>query len=143
MKSIFKWVFFIPVLIGICLMASASNCTNGDKKKAPEITTKNNVLIDKSAHDFGTIKKADGEVSTVFKVTNNSKVPVLLQNVHASCGCTTPSYTKEPIAPGKTGEVKAIYRPSTEGPFEKTVTVTIGGGEEPEVVELKIKGIVE
>ncbi|MDR1371693.1 MAG: DUF1573 domain-containing protein [Dysgonamonadaceae bacterium] len=142
-RNILKFAIIIPVFAGLCMLASAKN-EKKDKKTAPEITTENNISIDKAVHDFGTVKESDGDVSAIFTVTNNSGQPVVLQNVKASCGCTTPSYTKEPIAVKKSGEVKATY--STKGrpgPFEKTVTITIAEGDKTETVQVKIKGTVE
>ena len=91
------------------------------------------------AHDFGTIPEgpaADHEF--VFK--NTGKEPIVIQQVHASCGCTTPSYSKDPVLPGKTGTVKASY--ATQGrpnAFTKTITVSSNIG----VKTLTIKGNVE
>lgn len=52
-------------------------------------------------YDFGEIKEADGKVSHTFKIDNTGDAPLVLTRVIASCGCTTPEWTKEPIAPGK------------------------------------------
>ena len=78
----------------------------------------------KTEHNFGTIKEEIGAVSTQFEFTNTGKSPLIIQRVSASCGCTTPSYTKEPILPGKNGTISATYstvrRPGT---FNKTIRV--------------------
>ncbi len=78
----------------------------------------------KTEHNFGTIKEEIGSVSTQFEFTNTGKSPLIIQRVSASCGCTTPTYTKEPILPGKKGTVSATYstvrRPGT---FSKNITV--------------------
>jgi hypothetical protein len=90
-------------------------------------------------HDFGTVEEgptADFE----FSFTNTGKEPILLQNVHASCGCTTPSYSKDPVLPGKSGIVKASYNTSGRpGPFTKSITVATNAGTKV----LTIKGTVE
>lgn len=78
----------------------------------------------KTEHNFGTIKEEIGAVSTQFEFTNNGNSPLIIQRVSASCGCTTPSYTKEPVLPGKKGTISATYstvrRPGT---FNKTIRV--------------------
>ena len=78
----------------------------------------------KTEHNFGTIKEEIGSVSTQFEFTNTGKSPLIIQRVSASCGCTTPTYTKEPILPGNKGTVSATYstvrRPGT---FSKNITV--------------------
>lgn len=78
----------------------------------------------KNEHDFGTIKEEIGAVTTKFEFTNTGNSPLIIQRVSASCGCTTPSYTREPILPGKKGAISAKYstvrRPGT---FNKTIRV--------------------
>ncbi|MDR0412635.1 MAG: DUF1573 domain-containing protein [Dysgonamonadaceae bacterium] len=106
------------------------------QEKAKEVT------VDKSTHDFGTIAEDAGNVSATFVITNNTDAPIVLTNVKATCGCTTPSWTKTPIEPGKTGEVVATYNPKGRpGPFNKTVTITTNGV--PEKLVVHIKGLVE
>ncbi|HBG57210.1 DUF1573 domain-containing protein [Proteiniphilum sp. UBA1028] len=78
----------------------------------------------RTEHNFGTIKEELGAVTTQFEFTNHGKSPLIIQRVSASCGCTTPSYTREPVLPGKKGTISVKYstvrRPGT---FNKTITV--------------------
>lgn len=78
----------------------------------------------KTEHNFGTIKEEIGSVATQFEFTNNGDSPLNILRVSASCGCTTPTYSKEPILPGKKGMITAEYstvrRPGT---FNKTIRV--------------------
>ncbi len=92
-----------------------------------------------STHDFGKIKQGV-PVSFEFKFTNKGKAPLVIANAQPSCGCTTPSWTHEPVMPGGEGHVKATFNAMAGGPFDKTVTVTsnVEGG----VVMLHIKGEV-
>lgn len=80
--------------------------------------------FEKETHDFGTI--AEGTQATFeFRVTNVGNEPVVIANVQPSCGCTTPDWTKDPILPGKTGIIKAVYNSAGRpGPFHKSITVT-------------------
>lgn len=101
-----------------------------------EISFKNDV------HDFGNIKEADGPVTAVFTFTNTGNSPLILNKVDASCGCTTPEWTKSPIMPGKTGVVKAIYDPANRPDrFDKTVTIYSNAKKNSQVV-VRIKGNV-
>ena len=70
------------------------------------------ITFDEKSHDFGTIKEADGPVSYSFKFENTGDEPLVIINVNASCGCTRPDYPKEPIRPGKKGEIKVTYNPA-------------------------------
>ena len=78
----------------------------------------------RTEHNFGTIKEEIGAVTTQFEFTNTGDSPLIIQRVVASCGCTTPSYTREPILPGKKGVISAQYstvrRPGT---FNKSIRV--------------------
>ena len=62
-------------------------------------------------HDFGEIIEADGAVEFEFTFTNSSVRPVKILSVQASCGCTTPGWSAEPVAVGKTGFIKASFDP--------------------------------
>ncbi|MFZ4725949.1 MAG: DUF1573 domain-containing protein [Paludibacter sp.] len=74
--------------------------------------------------DFGKIKEADGNVTHVFDFTNKGKAVLVVNRVQASCGCTTPVWTKEPIESGKKGEITVTYNTAGRpGAFTKTITV--------------------
>ena len=76
-----------------------------------------------TTYDFG--NKPQGKpVSTEFEFTNTGSEPLVLETVTASCGCTTPEWTKEPVMPGKKGVIKVQYNMAREGSFNKTITVT-------------------
>ena len=64
------------------------------------------ITFEKTSHDFGKINEADGRVSTVFTFKNEGMSPLILSNVRASCGCTTPVWPREPIEPGQTGRIQ-------------------------------------
>lgn len=99
---------------GIGTLLAQTPATNDEN--APEIK------FEKETHDFGTIPQGI-PVTYEFKFKNNGKTPLILTNASASCGCTTPDWTKEPIKPGKTGFVKATYNAASPGEFTKSVTV--------------------
>lgn len=86
------------------------------------------ISAEQTSYDFGTIKEADGKVSHTFQIKNQGDNPLVITRVIASCGCTTPEWTKEPIAPGKTGDIKVTYDPAGRpGPFTKTISVYSNG----------------
>jgi hypothetical protein len=95
--------------------------------------------FDSQSFDFGKIKQGT-PVTHEFKFTNNGGVPLIITNVQASCGCTTPDWSRDPIAPGGQGFIKATYSAASAGNFNKSVTVTanVDGG----MVQLLIKGEV-
>ena len=99
------------------------------------------ITYERMSHDFGKINEADGRVTTVFEFKNEGMEPLVLSNVKASCGCTTPKWTREPIEPGQKGEITVTYNPNGRpGRFTKTITVT-SNATEPST-KLTIKGEV-
>jgi len=85
-------------------------------------------VVGSAVHDFGDVKESDGSVSHTFTVLNNGELPLVISRVVASCGCTTPEWTKEPIAPGKTGAVTVTYHTTGRpGPINRTVSVYSNG----------------
>lgn len=93
-----------------------------------------------SQHDFGTVKE-DGKINCVFEFTNTGKSPLIINRVAASCGCTTPSYTNEPVLPGKKGKIDVAYNTvARPGTFNKKITVYTNAPDT--VYVLTIKGTV-
>lgn len=91
--------------------------------------------------DFGTIKEEAGKVTHEFTFTNSGKAPLVIQDVRASCGCTTPSWTKQPVAPGAEGKITVTYSATGRpGQFDKAITVSNNSAENP--IILRIKGQV-
>ena len=92
--------------------------------------------------DFGTIKEEKGPADHKFTFTNTGAAPLVIQGVRSSCGCTTPSWSKEPVLPGDKGYVTARYNPRHRpGPFRKSLTITSNADAPTKV--LFIKGVVE
>lgn len=86
------------------------------------------ISADEQTYYFGTIAEADGLASHTFEIKNTGDGPLVITRVTASCGCTRPEWTKEPIAPGKTGNVKVTYNPKGRpGPFYKTISIFSNG----------------
>ena len=98
------------------------------------------ISFNETNHNFGIIGDRDGNVSFDFIMTNNSNEPIVISRVTTTCGCTTPSWTKEPIAPGKTGTVTVGYSPLGRiGVIDKVITVFTN---QPTPFSLKISGEV-
>ena len=94
--------------------------------------------VTEESYDFGTIKENGGKVSHTFVVKNDGTKPLVIARVIASCGCTTPDWTKEPIAPGKAGEILVTYDPQGRpGPFAKTVSIYSNGKKGSQVITIR------
>jgi hypothetical protein len=95
----------------------------------------------KETHDYGTIKYgADG--SCTFEFKNIGNAPLIISNAKGSCGCTVPSWPKEPIAPGAKGSIKVQYDTKRPGPINKSVTITSNAVNGGEGTVIRIKGNV-
>jgi hypothetical protein len=89
-------------------------------------------------HDFGKIPQGK-PVYYIFEIVNTGKTELKLDNVQASCGCTTPEWSKDPIAPGATAKIKVGYNAAAENYFEKPITITYNGTQSKQLI---IKGTV-
>lgn len=98
------------------------------------------IEVNKDVHDYGTIAQHGNGVSE-FEVTNTGNEPLIISKAKGSCGCTVPSYEKEPIMPGESSTIKVKYDTKRVGPINKSVTITSNATNAPTKV-LRIKGTV-
>jgi hypothetical protein len=99
------------------------------------------IRFEKEVHDFGKVKQ-NSENTFVYKFKNTGTNPLVIESATGSCGCTVPNYPKEPIMPGKTGDIEVVYRPGTqEAAQEKTVTIVANTN--PKSTIIKLKAFVE
>ena len=89
-------------------------------------------------HDFSQIPQGK-PVYYSFEITNTGTTELKLDNVQASCGCTTPEWSRDPIAAGATAKIRVGYNAAAAGPFEKTITITYNTDQSKQI---KIKGTV-
>lgn len=101
------------------------------------------IRFEKLTHSFGKFSAKSPVVSTVFSFTNVGEQPLVINQAVASCGCTVPEYTKEPIKPGEKGEIKVTYNGTGKFPghFKKSITVRTNGV--VEMTRLYIEGDME
>jgi hypothetical protein len=106
---------------------------------AIKTTLEENLLLKEAEHDFGKIPQGK-PVTYVFEVSNTGKTALKIDNVQASCGCTTPEWDKEKaIDPGMNSKITVGYNAAAEGPFTKFITITYNG---TQTKQLTIKGEV-
>jgi len=110
-----KRIAFMMIMVCMSMMAMA--------QKGAEIK------FDKTSHNFGSFSEKNAVQECVFTFTNVGDKPLVINQAVASCGCTVPSYTKQPIAPGKKGEIKVTYNGAGKFPghFKKTITIRTNG----------------
>ena len=98
------------------------------------------IKFDKTVHSFGKFSQKNAVQSCIFTFSNVGEEPLVINQAVASCGCTVPSYTKEPIQPGEKGEIKVTYNGTGKsiGHFKKSITVRTNGSSE--ITRLYIEG---
>lgn len=124
LKAIFSILLLNALALGLLAQAPAK-----DLIEFKELT-----------HEFGTLDQG-APTQTVFQFKNISSEKVFLSSVKAGCGCTTPSWSKDTIGPGGTGEIRVSYNSERVGTFHKTVTVNYNN--RPSPITLYIKGEVK
>ena len=101
-----------------------------DAQDAPVMTFETETV------DYGVIEQGS-DPYRVFKFTNTGNAPLIITHAKGSCGCTVPTYPKEPIAPGETNEIKVRYDTNRLGKFTKRVTLTTNAGEEKQMLTIQ------
>jgi hypothetical protein len=130
-----KLLFSLTALVfSSALFAQTEVAATAQKKTAADVAK-----FESESIDLGKIKQ-DNATTATFTVTNIGKEPLIIEQANPTCGCTISDYTKEPIAPGKSGTIKATYNAKNTAPFEKHLTVKFAGVDE--VKSITIKGEV-
>ena len=140
---------FLAIISGVIFISS---CTNENKQATAE---QNDVPLEnvdsneggigrmeftESAYDFGQI--SEGEiVNHTFTFKNTGDHPVILAQVSASCGCTTPTYTSTPILPGKTGQIEVEFNSDGQVGQQQKI-ITIASNAESNIMTVQLKGEV-
>jgi hypothetical protein len=107
---------------------------------AAEVADGAKIKFEKETHDYGEVKNG-GNGQCTFAFTNTGSEPLIIQNAKGSCGCTVPSWPKEPLAPGASAEITVKYDTKRPGAINKSVTITSNATNTPTKV-IRIKGNV-
>jgi hypothetical protein len=119
------------LFLGAGLFAAASAQTSGVAVANPSnasVAPVEVLALKEAGYDFGKIPQ-NRPVTHVFEFVNKGKEPLKLENVQASCGCTTPEWNNDPVAPGATATIKVGYNAAAEGPFSKPVSIFYNGNQ--------------
>jgi Protein of unknown function (DUF1573) len=144
MKKTTITLFAVILSAGVYAQQTGHSEHDGHNHGAkPVVAEKNGVtedvlMIKELEHDFAKIPQGK-PVYYNFEITNSGKTPLKLDNVQASCGCTTPEWSRDAIAPGATTKIKVGYNAAAEGYFDKTITLTYNTNQSK---VLHIKGTV-
>ena len=150
MRNLLHFNFLVTFLLVLCLMSACKEKSGGNlstdlvtsPKSATETSNKQaSIKFDKEEHDFGTLLQGE-VVSYSFHFTNKGNMPLIISEVGSSCGCTVGDYPREPIAPGKTGDIKVTYNSAGHHGFQSRF-LTVMSNTNPAKTILRIKGTVQ
>lgn len=148
-------------LILVFIVLSLTSCTNNasktedtvldkpvleiENKGTGAVEEKNEnapiISLENAVYEFGTVKEG-AKVEHTYSFTNTGKSPLILSNVSASCGCTTPEYSKHPINPGEKGSVTVVFDSQNQVGMQQKI-ITILSNAEPSRTILQLKGEVK
>jgi hypothetical protein len=136
-----KRIFTLTLLLFAFALSQGQTVTNTsasstlDPKTATPVDP---IQLKETEHDFGMIPQGKA-VFYVFDIVNTGSTALKLDDVHASCGCTTPEWSREPIAAGAVSKIKVGYNAAAEGGFDKYITITYNSNQSKQI---RIKGTV-
>lgn len=124
MKKIFAFYMLMLVVSMGCILAQ----------------DKADIKFDKTTHNFGTFSENNPIVSCVFTFTNVGNAPLVIHQAIASCGCTVPEFTQEPVMPGKKGTIKITYNGTGKYPGHFKKSITLRTNAKVEMMRLYVEG---
>jgi hypothetical protein len=133
-----KFTTFFLLMASFVFASAQTTVTNTNTTANTTIAPEDILQLKETEHDFAQIPQGK-PVYYNFEIVNLGKTELKLDNVHASCGCTTPEWSREAIAPGATAKIRVGYNASAEGAFEKYITITYNTSQ---TKQIRIKGTV-
>jgi hypothetical protein len=124
------------LILVLCFAASAIALKAQTPQTAASAKPEETLQLKETTYNFGKIQQGR-PVTHNFEIVNTGKEPLMLENVQASCGCTTPEWSKDAIQPGATSTIKVGYNAANEGAFHKTITISYNNHQ---IKQLSISG---
>ena len=145
MKKIFI-LAFLMLTVSVTQAQTQQQKVSTSEVKVTGVTKAENyaeIKFDTLRHNFGKFSKNDPIVKCSFKFTNTGTAPLVIHQAFASCGCTVPTFTKEPVKPGEYGTINVTYNGTDKFPGRFQKTITIRSNAVSEVTRLIIEGDME
>jgi hypothetical protein len=135
MKKLFL-LSFIFAAFSMVAVAQSTEPTTPTKTEEPAPETGGPIMsLESNTVDYGTLKQ-HGEPLRKVSFTNTGTEPLVIKNARGSCGCTVPTWPKEPILPGASAEIEIRYATNRLGKINKTVKITTNEGGDPHVIKV-------
>jgi hypothetical protein len=145
-------IFVVALLAAFTFTSCKENAADKVKEENVEVASQGEMnsqavpgkypvmTFDKTEHDFGRIAQGTN-VEHLFTFTNTGEAPLVLSDAKASCGCTVPTFTKDPIPPGGRGEMLVKFNGS--GQNQRTIPVTVTANTERGTERVTVNVFVE
>lgn len=126
-----RTIFYSLLVLLLCCVANRAQAHDDDGPK---------MVFERMAHDFGDIERKGGDVITMFRFVNEGDTPLIIKKIHKSCSCTTANYSRRPVLPGESGEIKIKYEPHKVEPGKFHRVIQIYTNESSKVKLITIQG---
>jgi len=136
-----RLVFFLAAALLLLNVQAQNEAPQNQNPSAQQVEADDNgpkIEFEQETIDYGTIPHNSNGVRE-FQFTNTGKEPLIIQTAKGSCGCTVPTWPKEPIAPGESGVIKVKYATNRVGGFRKTVTLKTNAAGPSKILTIKGK----
>lgn len=98
------------------------------------------MVFERISHDFGDVQRKGGDLIAMFRFVNEGDAPLVVKKIHKSCSCTTVNYSRRPVLPGESGEIKVKYEPHKVEPGKFHRVIQIYTNESSKVKLITIQG---
>ncbi len=126
-----RTIFYSLLVLLLCCVVNRAQAHDDDGPK---------MVFERMAHDFGDIERKGGDVITMFRFVNEGDTPLIIKKIHKSCSCTTANYSRRPVLPGESGEIKIKYEPHKVEPGKFHRVIQIYTNESSKVKLITIQG---
>ena len=126
-----RTIFYSLLVLLLCCVVNRAQAHDDDGPK---------MVFERMAHDFGDIERKGGDVITMFRFVNEGDSPLIIKKIHKSCSCTTANYSRRPVLPGESGEIKIKYEPHKVEPGKFHRVIQIYTNESSKVKLITIQG---
>ena len=126
-----KRILFLLTLVLLCGHSTRVLAQNDGSAK---------MVFERISHDFGDVQRKGGDLIAMFRFVNEGDAPLVIKKVHKSCSCTTVSYSRRPVMPGQSGEIKVKYEPHKIEPGKFPKVIQIYTNESSKVKLITIQG---
>ena len=140
MKSILQYVVLISLILSSLSVSAQSRKAAMELKQGAQLT-----FIDDVSYDFGEVERKGGDLIKVFRFVNDGDSPLVIKKVAKSCSCITADFSRKPVKPNETGEIRLKYEPhkAEAGAFHKVVQIYTNTAKGEHLITIQGKSVAK